>query len=892
MKKTLKLVPTKIKGMKSDHLTDKIKNELEDKNQQLLAENKKLVAEIENHKLKEQRLLKSKQFLDNILSNAPIQIWGIDLNGIFTYTKHHDDEANNREPRIGQSALELYKGTAAETFLRKVLNGEIQSDIIEVEGTCYDSRVSPVFNEDGIKTGYMGVSLDITKRVKSEKELRKFRLVLDQAPGAVFIMDKYSNFEYINPYFTQLSGYTEEDLLHKNINDTLYLGINEIPESRKEIIRQLREGKSWQGHLLSVHKNGSKYWANTIAAPFKNEQGEMDGFLVIQQDITDKMNYERAIRESEAKYKTLVENSQDGIIISQNGKFKFVNNAMCRMLGYTQEEFYSMNELDVVPNQKHREMLKLNRDQVKDRNIPANYSMQLVSKYNQVIEVEVQSDTVDFEGEPAFFMTLHNVTESKKMQQALLISEKKYRELAEMLPQSVYELDKNGRITYMNQTGHKKFGISVVDYGRSAFDFIASEQHDLMRKNMAKSITENYHTQGTHYTAIKKDGTEFPIMIFASPMLENGEVTGTRGIILDMSSHIAMENALKQSEEKYRLLIEKAVDGIIIIQNSKLKFVNQAFCELMQYRAEELIDQSYLEHVEPEDHELIQLYHHRRMAGEDFQVIYRSRIKRKDGKILHIELNTRTSEFNGQPAAFIIIRDISQRLIIEEELRIAKEKLEELNQNLEISIREKTHKLTEANTQLIRLQKENLQSQFEVLRQQVNPHFLFNSLNVLTSLIKLEPNLAEKFTEHLSKVYRYVLENKDNELVNLQTELDFLDAYIFLLNIRFMNKIEVNVTIGDEKKELKILPLALQLLIENAIKHNSMSKKNPLKIDIFIENENTLTVENNLQERESHMASTGVGLKNIEHRYHLLEMPVPQFYKTETKFIARIPLKN
>jgi LytS/YehU family sensor histidine kinase len=130
------------------------------------------------------------------------------------------------------------------------------------------------------------------------------------------------------------------------------------------------------------------------------------------------------------------------------------------------------------------------------------------------------------------------------------------------------------------------------------------------------------------------------------------------------------------------------------------------------------------------------------------------------------------------------------------------------------------------------LQKENLQSQFEVLRQQVNPHFLFNSLNVLTSLIKLEPDLAEQFTEHLSKVYRYVLENKDNDLVSLQTELDFLDAYIFLLNIRFMDKIVVKVDIAEHKRELQILPLALQLLIENAIKHNSMSKKNPLKIEI------------------------------------------------------------
>ena len=106
-----------------------------------------------------------------------------------------------------------------------------------------------------------------------------------------------------------------------------------------------------------------------------------------------------------------------------------------------------------------------------------------------------------------------------------------------------------------------------------------------------------------------------------------------------------------------------------------------------------------------------------------------------------------------------------------------------------------------------------------------------------------------------------------------------------------MDKIVVKVEISEQKRDCQILPLALQLLIENAIKHNAMSKRNPLKIDIFIDNENVLHVENNLQERESHMASTGVGLRNIAHRYHLLEMPEPEFIKTETRFIARVPLK-
>jgi PAS domain S-box-containing protein len=352
-----------------------------------------------------------------------------------------------------------------------------------------------------------------------------------------------------------------------------------------------------------------------------------------------------------------------------------------------------------------------------------------------------------------------------------------------------------------------------------------------------------------------------------------------------------MEKALRESERKYRALIDKATDGILITQDGVFRFVNPAFCEMMQYTETELINKPFIDVVDRTHHAEMLENHKRRMTGESFPAIYRAKLYRKDGSSLMVELNSRTTDYGGSPASFVITRDITDRLQTEEELLKAKAELEMLNQNLENRVLESTLKLTEANTQLIRLQKENLQSQFEVLRQQVNPHFLFNSLNVLTSLIKLEPDLAEQFTEHLSKVYRYVLENKDNDLVSLQTELDFLDAYIFLLNIRFMDKIVVVVRISEQKREFQILPLALQLLIENAIKHNAMSKRNPLKIDIFIDEENVLHVENNLQERESHMVSTGVGLRNIAHRYHLLEMPEPEFIKTETKFIARVPLK-
>jgi sensor histidine kinase YesM len=213
-----------------------------------------------------------------------------------------------------------------------------------------------------------------------------------------------------------------------------------------------------------------------------------------------------------------------------------------------------------------------------------------------------------------------------------------------------------------------------------------------------------------------------------------------------------------------------------------------------------------------------------------------------------------------------------------------------LNKKLENEIRERTRELTEANTRLLELQKTNLQSQFEVLKQQVNPHFLFNSLNVLASLIKVDPDLAESFTEKLSMVYRYVLENKEKDMVSLSTEIDFINSYIFLLNIRFKGKIFVKINMEEIKPDMMILPMALQILIENAIKHNTFSKTEPLRIGISVDRDNFLVVTNNLRLRESYVQSTGIGLTNIQNRYKLITDKEPVFEKTDNRFIARIPL--
>ncbi|WP_210466295.1 sensor histidine kinase [Rufibacter roseolus] len=190
-----------------------------------------------------------------------------------------------------------------------------------------------------------------------------------------------------------------------------------------------------------------------------------------------------------------------------------------------------------------------------------------------------------------------------------------------------------------------------------------------------------------------------------------------------------------------------------------------------------------------------------------------------------------------------------------------------------------------------KLKKETIKVQFESLKQQVNPHFLFNSLNALSSLIYKDQDLAAKFVEQLSKVYRYVLENKDKELVTLNTELDFIYSYLFLLKIRFRENLRVNMDVPDHLLNHQVAPLTMQLLMENAIKHNIVSRDEPLFIDVFVEGD-YIIIKNNLQLRESSEESTGVGLKNIINRYKFITDKKVDVEVTAHDFIAKLPLLN
>lgn len=198
----------------------------------------------------------------------------------------------------------------------------------------------------------------------------------------------------------------------------------------------------------------------------------------------------------------------------------------------------------------------------------------------------------------------------------------------------------------------------------------------------------------------------------------------------------------------------------------------------------------------------------------------------------------------------------------------------------------------ELDTRIVdQLDKERSHAELQALANEIDPHFIFNSLNTLNHLIVNQPEQAHLFNNRLAQVYKYFLINKNKELVTLKEELEFIDSYFYLLQIRYDNKLELIKTLNDKSAFVMIPPFSLQILVENAIKHNEFTDENPLKINVCA-NGQYLKISNNIKPKLYAVNSTGIGLKNLSSRYRILFKKDILIESDSNSFIVKLPFIN
>jgi PAS domain S-box-containing protein len=586
---------------------------------------------------------------------------------------------------------------------------------------------------------------------------------------------------WVNNYPQGLQNVLFNNMLIYAVVNAFFMSILEAWIYLDESLKEKVKAEKLQQELISEAASRARYEAqiqmeeekNKYAQKLIEQEKELNRHL--EDEIKKREIITNQLNESRVQLNSILTNLAGAAYrcyFDEQYTMKYISEKIFDISGYHATEFINNAENSFAAI-IHPDDQKFCRQNIKDavlKKTAYEFEYRIIHKNGEVIWVSENGKGIYNANDELTYLDgiIIDITKRKKAEFAAAESKRNYKELMDLLPQPIFELDIDGNILFVNDSGKDFFGIVLPenpDEKISALQFMVKE--DVPRvQNVIKKPDETNLTSPNEYTVKRPDGTHCPVLIYGSPIIRDEKVVGRRGIIIDISER-----------------------------------------------------------------------------------------KKQELKLLK-----------------------------------AKEELERINNTLEQSVAERTKQLTEANTQLLKVQKENLQSQFEVLKQQVNPHFLFNSLNVLTSLIKIDPDLAESFTERLSKVYRYVLENKEKDLVSLSTELEFLNAYLFLLEIRFMKKLFIEIKIDKSYSDYQILPIAIQLIIENAIKHNTFSKAQPLKIEIFVDQQQRLNIINNLNVRETKLVSTGVGLENINRRYALVSDQKPEFIKTTEHFIAKLPL--
>jgi PAS domain S-box-containing protein len=410
-----------------------------------------------------------------------------------------------------------------------------------------------VLSREGEVAAIEGFITDITDRRRVEEALRqseeKFRLAFKTSPDSINL-NRLSDGMYvdINEGFTKLTGYTREDAVGKT---SLDLNIWAIPSDRQRLVEGLRtEGYVENLEARFRRKNGEVGTGLMSARVLRLEPGDL--ILSITRDITERKQVEDALRESENRYHQLFDASTDAILVRRGEVIMRANPAALRLLRANHpSDLVGKRYLDFVHPDDRRESDERVRKSMRGDWIAPAREHRLIALDGQVLQVESTGVPIKYQGQIDHFGMFRDITERKQAEESLRETEKKYRELAESLPQVIFEVDSEGHLTYLNRTGYELFGYAPEDFadGFNVLKAFAPED----RERIAQDILLNVQGQRLgrrEYTAVKKDGTCFPVGVHANRVLQDRIAVGVRGILIDLSSIRKTDEERKKLESQ------------------------------------------------------------------------------------------------------------------------------------------------------------------------------------------------------------------------------------------------------------------------------------------------------------------------------------------------------
>ncbi len=635
------------------------------------------------HLRQRDELREGQERLERVITGSALILFALDRDGSFTLLEGRGPDVLGirAEQVLGRSVFDVFGGRTEITgAVKQALAGEEVVASADFSGAVFEVHLTPVRDAAGQVAGVIGVATDITERRQAEMALRateeRYRALVENASDGIFVADMEGRFLSVNAAFAKNLGYTCEEAQALDIGQI-------VPPDQLEFANAMTAQKVAQGGRTSyeidvLRKDGTRIPLE-ISSWLAYEDGTPVAIHGIARDISERRQSDAAIRESEELYRTLVETSPDAVLLTRaNGEIVKANRPAALLLGFDDaEELTGTSAIEFVA-ESDRERIVEDIQAGFARGVMRNIEYPIARRDGSVVPVEISLSAVSgTAGEArAFVAVARDVTARRKAEEALRESEEKYRDLVENSNEIIYTLDASGVVTYISPALKQLGGYEPEEViGKTALSFVHPDDLSELTASFQRTVTG--HPEPSEYRLRKKSGDYLWVQTSSRPMYDGDRIIGLRGLIVDIDKRKRAEEALDESEERYRDLFENASD--LVYSHSlggQYLSVNRAVEQITGYTPEEVLGKRWTDFVAPDNvPRLAEIA--LALAGGAVSTGFEIDVVTKAGRRVPLEVRPQVVYKDGKPVGIRgIARDISERKRIDAALAAEKRVLE------------------------------------------------------------------------------------------------------------------------------------------------------------------------------------------------------------------------
>lgn len=514
---------------------------------------------------------------------------------------------------------------------------------------------------------------EIENLKKSQEEKDKSEAIIAAIGDCIIIQDTDYKIIYQNQVQNDLHGDRTGEICYRT-----YGGRDRICEDCP-VEKTFKDGKIHRFEKRVATEKGNVYFELT-SSPLKDSTGKIIAGIKIIRDITGQKRAEETLRESEEKYRTLIENIQGCVFILQDARFQYINEPFARAAGYEAaeiigkdfREFIAPEDLELVEEYYFRRLA--------GENIPKEYELRVLRKDGTKILANISISIINYQGKAASMGVLRDITQRKRVEEELRESERFLENIFASIQDGIGIIDKDMNIIKVNNTAQSWYPHAAPMIGKKCYEAF----HNRKERCEICPARETLITGKSAHNVIPKHGSAGKevgwLEIYSYPLKDTatGKMKGVIEYVRDITERKLVEEELRQSEKKYRLLIENIQDAVFIIQDAKLQFVNQVCARITGYSIEEIIGMDFNRFVAPEDLKMVQDRYYRRQKGEDIPSEYEFHLLRKAGEKILVNMKVGIVTYRGRVASMGILKDITEQKRAEKLIKESEEKYRNL----------------------------------------------------------------------------------------------------------------------------------------------------------------------------------------------------------------------